>query len=307
MPRHPKRTPSTLPAAPVAFDPAAELDWSAPDLDRRLLREHLDESHDSASRRPRLVDSHVHRLRTLLPAPPARILDAGCGPGLYALRLAGLGHHVLGVDVSSAALAHARRSAARRRLDGSAKFRRADLGALELAPGAFDAAVMTYFVLESFPRARQAAVLRRIRKGLVPDGTLIVELRLRPDQPPGRTDWWDVVERSLLSDRPHLLLGDAVYDVRRHTYVLREAGVFDDGSVRVVQTSGWLCPYDSIPALFARAGLAITAIFDGWTAQRGTALSETVLVVARPARSSRGDLTSRYHGRPRRRAPELPL
>ena len=90
-------------------------------------------------------------------------------------------------------------------------------------------------------------------------------MRLRPDQPPGRIDWWDVVPNSLLSDRRHVLLGDAVYDERRHTYVLREVAIFDDGSVSVRQTSGWLCPFASIPRLFARAGLDEVTMFDGWT------------------------------------------
>jgi hypothetical protein len=115
---------------------------------------------------------------------------------------------------------------------------------------------------------------------MAPKGVLIAELRLRPDQPPGRLDWWDVVTNSLLSDRRHVLLGDAVYDQRRHTYVLREAAIFDDGTLSVRQTSGWLCPFASIPRLFARAGLADVTMFDGWSGAPAHALSETVLVVA---------------------------
>ena len=150
-----------------------------------------------------------------------------------------------------------------------------------LPTGHFDAALLVYFVLEAFSRSEQPKVLARIAASLAPDGTLIAELRLRPEQPPGRIDWWDVVPNSLLSDRRHLLLGDAVYDQRRHTYVLREVAIFDDGSVSVRQTSGWLCPFGSIPRLFARAGLADLTMFDGWSGAAAHALSETVLVVAR--------------------------
>jgi len=41
-----------------------------------------------------------------------RVLDAGCGQGTQALRLARLGHRVLGVDISEELLADARRAAA---------------------------------------------------------------------------------------------------------------------------------------------------------------------------------------------------
>src|SRR4029077_8211934 len=98
------------------FDPAVELDWGRPDFGRRLRREHLDQSHDGASRRLPLVNAHVRRLAALLPEPPARLLDAGCGPGLYATRLATRGYEVFGVDVSPAAVEHAKASARRMRV-----------------------------------------------------------------------------------------------------------------------------------------------------------------------------------------------
>ena len=144
----------------------------------------------------------------------------------------------------------------RRRCLGQARFVKGDLRDVPLPEAGFDAAFLVYFILEAFSRTEQPKVLARLAASLAPAGTLIVEMRLHPDQPPGRIDWWDVVPNSLLSDKRHLLLGDAVYDERRHTYVLREVAVFDDGSVAARQTSGWLCPFASIPRLFARAGLA---------------------------------------------------
>ncbi|HEV3275107.1 MAG TPA: class I SAM-dependent methyltransferase [Candidatus Dormibacteraeota bacterium] len=268
----------------MPFEAAAELDWGRPEYARRLLREHLDQSHDGASRRRSVIAGQVRRLRRLLPPAPARILDAGCGPGLYAVPLAALGHEVTGIDVSEPALRHARRLARETSLLGKARFVRGDLRDVQLAPDGFDAALLVYFVLEAFSRADQAKLLARIATSLRPHGTLIVEMRLRPDQPPGRIDWWDVVPSSLLSDRRHVLLGDAVYDQRSHTYVLREVAIFDDGSVSVRQTSGWLCPFASIPRLFAGAGLDEVTMFDGWTSSPAHALSETVLVVARRSR-----------------------
>jgi SAM-dependent methyltransferase len=273
--------PASLRPWPVPFDPGAELDWGRPEYARRLLREHLDQSHDGASRRQSVIAAQLRRLRKLIPPAPARILDAGCGPGLYAVPLARLGHDVTGVDVSLPALRHARDLARETRLLGKAQFVNGDLRDVPLPEAGFDAALLVYFVLENFSRAQQPKVLARIARSLAPNGTLIAEMRLRPDQPPGRIDWWDVVPNSLLSDRRHLLLGDAVYDQRGHTYVLREVAVFDDGSVAARQTSGWLCPFASIPRLFARAGLADVSMFDGWSSAPAHGLSESILVVAR--------------------------
>jgi SAM-dependent methyltransferase len=47
---------------------------------------------------------------------PGAALDAGCGTGRHARRLAGLGHHVAGVGASPAVLARARAALPRGRL-----------------------------------------------------------------------------------------------------------------------------------------------------------------------------------------------
>jgi SAM-dependent methyltransferase len=289
MPGAPRIRPSTVAPWPLPFDPRWELDWGNPEFGRRLLREHLDQTHDGASRRTRLIKEHVRRLRALLPRPPATVLDAGCGPGLYATRLASSGYDVTGVDVNTAALRHARAVATKRnpyagsakRSAGRVRFESGTLSNLPVPRTLYDAALLIYYVLEAFPARTQPQVLRRVAAALRPGGTAIVEMRLQPDQLPGRIDWWDVVDSSLLGDRRHLLLGDSVYDRVRHTYVLREIAVFDDGSLACRQTSAWLCPFDRIPTLFRRAGFDVTSLFDGWTTQPGTPLSQSLLVVAR--------------------------
>ena len=139
---------SRFPAWPRPFDPAAELDWSDPAFSRRLLAEHLDQAHDGASRRRTLIERHVTRLRQLLPEPPAHVLDAGCGPGLYAVGLARLGYRVDGVDVGPAVIRHARKEA---RASGVARlthFEVGDVRTLPLEPR-YDAVLLIYYVLEN--------------------------------------------------------------------------------------------------------------------------------------------------------------
>ena len=274
------RRPSRLDAWPRAFEPGVELDWGDALVSRRLLREHLDQTHDGASRRLRVIDEHVRRLLRLIPDPPAEVLDAACGPGLYAVRLARAGHHVTALDIGPAVVAHARRLARTHAVANCVTARVGDLRKLT-DHDRFDAALLIYHVLEAFPRRDQAGVLRRLATALRDGAPLVVEMRLRPDQPDGRISSWDVVNGSLLSDRRHLLLIETVHDRARNTYVLRETAVFDDGTTAVQQTSSALTRFEAIPNLFARAGLRVDAVFDGWTRFRASALSETVLVVAR--------------------------
>src|SRR5438132_771610 len=174
--------PSALGEWPVPFDPRWELDWSRPDYSRRLLREHLDQSHDGATRRTGVVDEQVRRLRRLLPEPPSRVLDAACGPGLYAVRLAAAGYDVTGVDVGPAALRHARSLARARAVRGRVRFQHGDLRTLEPPKRPYDAAIVIYYVLEAFQRADQ-----RERAGDRPPGTMTSEAYF-PVTNPSRTE-----------------------------------------------------------------------------------------------------------------------
>jgi SAM-dependent methyltransferase len=273
---------SSFPAWPRPFDRDAELDWSDPAFSRRLLAEHLDQSHDGASRRRPLIERHVRRLRQLLPDPPARVLDAGCGPGLYAVRLARLGYRVDGVDLGPAVIRHARREARAAGVAGQARFEVGDVRELA-GPPRYDAVVLIYYVLENLPVRGQVAALRRLRGVLLPGGRMVAELRLRPDQLPGRLSAWEVVGSSLLGTRRQLLLSDSVYDRTRSLFILREVAVFGDGSVAVQQTTSRLLGFEQIGDLFARAGMRVVRTFDGWTRYPASRLSDSVVVVAEPS------------------------
>lgn len=82
-----------------------KIPWDDPAFSARMLREHLSQEHDRASRRFAGIDAHVSWLhRTFLGSAPSRILDLGCGPGFYTSRLARLGHRCVGVDFSPASV-----------------------------------------------------------------------------------------------------------------------------------------------------------------------------------------------------------
>ena len=100
------------PANPVPYSEGEKIPWNDPVFSARMLREHLSQAHDAASRRFETIDKHVAWIhRTILAGRPAKILDLGCGPGLYASRLARLGHTCAGIDFSPASIAYAREQA----------------------------------------------------------------------------------------------------------------------------------------------------------------------------------------------------
>ncbi|GAA1521953.1 class I SAM-dependent methyltransferase [Streptomyces albidochromogenes] len=109
----------------------------------------------------------------LLP-PAARVLDAGCGTGRIAIRLAELGHDCTGVDVDSSMLAVARRAApAQEWLLGDL----ARLDTLGLKPG-FDLAIAAGNVIPLLAPGTEPAVVRQLAAALRPGGLLVTGMGL---------------------------------------------------------------------------------------------------------------------------------
>ncbi len=98
-----------------------------------------------------------------------KILDAGSGPGLYALHLAKKGHFVTGVDIDkekvklSAGIAQ--------RIGNTAKFTAGDLCALPFPNSSFEIIVCSD-VIEHIPNDRKA--LQEMARVLKPEGKLIL-------------------------------------------------------------------------------------------------------------------------------------
>ncbi|MEU5636533.1 class I SAM-dependent methyltransferase [Streptomyces rishiriensis] len=115
-----------------------------------------------------------------LVTPGARILDAGCGTGRVAIRLAELGHRCTGVDVDRSMLAVARREAP------TQEWIHADLAHLDglgLEPG-FDLALAAGNVVPLLAPGTEPAVVRQLAAVLRPGGLLVTGMGLDAEHLP---------------------------------------------------------------------------------------------------------------------------
>ena len=167
---------STAPEPFSAFTTPAM--WDDTHVSAQMLAAHLDPGNDAASRRPAFVDRSVEWIvATLALRAGDRVLDLGCGPGLYAARLARRGIDVLGLDVSRRSVAHAQAVAAAEGLP--ARFRVADYLTDDLGAG-FDAALLVYEDLCALSPDQRAGLLRRTLAALRPAGSFVVDVTAAP-------------------------------------------------------------------------------------------------------------------------------
>jgi SAM-dependent methyltransferase len=110
--------------------------------------------------------------------PPARVLDAGCGTGRVAVRLAELGYDVVGVDVDRTMLEAARAEAPH--LD----WRLADLAALDLGE-AFDLVLVAGNTIPLLEEGTLPAACRALAGHTAPGGLVVCGFGLDADHLPG--------------------------------------------------------------------------------------------------------------------------
>ncbi len=206
---------------PLPWDEGDNIPWHEPGFSRRMLAEHLSQDHDLASRRTEKIDGHVAWIHgELLGGSPARVLDLGCGPGLYASRLARLGHDITGIDCSPASIAHARATAADASL--ACTYHEGDLRDVPFG-GGFDLVMLIYGELNIFRPDDASLILGKARDALVSGGTLLLEphtfeaVRAIGQTPPS----WYSAESGLFADEPHLSFQEHFWDPDSATATIR--------------------------------------------------------------------------------------
>lgn len=177
--------------------------WTDPRHGPQLLAAHLDPGGDAASRSGATIAREVDWLvGALALGPGARVLDLGCGPGLYCAALAARGLAVTGIDVSRTALEHARRAAAEH--GHEIRYVEADYRTLDELAG-YDAALLIYLDFGVLPARDHLPLLQRIHAALRPGGRLVFDVVAAGAPREERTSW-SVSLGGFWRPGPHLVL-----------------------------------------------------------------------------------------------------
>lgn len=210
---------------PNPWEEGEKIPWNDPDFSARMLREHLSQDHDAASRRTEIIDEHVNWLHNeIMEGKASRILDLGCGPGLYTSRLASMGHSCVGIDYGPASIAYARGQVKEAELD--CKYIEGDIREAEFGAG-YGLVMMVHGELNVFRPEEIKEILRKVRAALADEGKLVIEVHtLEAVQQLGEQGPnWYTTEKGLFSDEPYLMLEEAFWDANlliatERTYVI---------------------------------------------------------------------------------------
>lgn len=221
--------------------------WTDPYIQQQMLREHLNPKSDGASRRQesilRITEFVLNHSK-----PASRLLDLGCGPGLYTSFLKDKGYEVTGIDFNQASIDYA-------------ISQRKDIHYIygdyinQYPEGKYDTAIMIYCDLGTHSDDDRDKLLKNIHHSLDDGGVFIFDVfteELVNDKHEGRSwdyaptgGFWNEDEYLLLSQTfhypenkafayqynlllkdktKHFIVWDRYYSEEEITIILQKAG-----------------------------------------------------------------------------------
>lgn len=267
---------------PEPWSEGEKIPWDDPAFSARMLREHLSQEHDAASRRFEKIDAHVAWIhRELLSGRPTRILDLGCGPGLYASRLARLGHECVGIDFSPASIAYAVETAKVEGLPCTYMYQ--DMRTADYGTG-FGLAMLIFGEFNTFRSADAEKILRQARDALSGDGILLLEvstfdsLKRAGEEGPS---WYSAVG-GLFSAQPYVCLEEHFWDAAAHVATTRWF-VVDAATGDVTRYAESLQAYtdEQYRVLLAKCGFAAVTFFPSLMGGVDQAQADFLAIAAR--------------------------
>lgn len=255
---------------PEPFSPGERLFWDDPHISTQMLKAHLDPNSDLASRRPETIRKSVEWLiATLALQRGDSVLDLGCGPGLYAARLAEQGMRVTGVDYSRRSIAYAQEHAGQHNLD--IEYRYQNYLMLD-DENRYDAALLIYGDYCPLSPEQRCQLLENVSRALKLGGHFVLDVTTRTHrQQHGSKNRWYAVEKGFWKAGPHLVLEDG-FDYPEQSIFLDQAIVIEE-SDRVSVYRNWFQDFsrETITTELTEAGYLVQSV---WNDLTGTPYTE---------------------------------
>jgi len=225
---------------PPLFEPGELHFWDDPYISKSMLEAHLNQTHDGASRRNAEIEKTVRHLITSgVLKTGDRVLDLGCGPGLYSSRLFFEGMKVTGIDLSQRSIDYARIQA--ERAGHNIDYICADFFNIDYEE-TFDAVLQVYGEICTFSDEKRDLLLSLIHRALKDNGIFIFdvstrELRMRE----GLKNRWYISEGGFWRADRHLVLEEGFDYPENDTWLNQYIVMDEDGTIKVYRL--WLHDY----------------------------------------------------------------
>ncbi len=215
---------------PKLYEVSSDKFWNDEHISKGMLKAHLNKDWEAATRKLDFVKNSVEWISSI--APPSqknKLLDLGCGPGIYAELFKRKGYDVTGVDFSDRSINYAIESAKKENLD--IKYICQDYLKLDLEEK-FDVITLIYCDFGVLSDKNRQLLLEKIHSMLKSDGILILDV-FTPLEHEGKEEYknWTYSDGGgFWTEKPHGLL-ESYYRYENNT-VLSQSIVLTDDDIK---------------------------------------------------------------------------
>lgn len=193
-----------LTTKPQLYEQGNSVMWTDPHISKQLLDLHINPENDIASRSQEKIQNITKWILQKADKPNMKILDLGCGPGLYAELLAKGGHSVTGVDFSQNSILYAVQQAKEKNLN----IDYLNINYLDLNyDNCFDLVILIYLDFCALLPVDRNKVLKNIYKSLKKDGIFICDV-INENNIDQKTisQSWEVQKSGFWKNQPYIAL-----------------------------------------------------------------------------------------------------
>lgn len=189
---------------PALYAPSTNKFWDDEHISKGMLEAHLHPSWDAASRNHEFLDRSAEWIASIAsPLQYERLLDLGCGPGLYTERFNQKGYSVTGIDYSQRSINYAKKH------KSPVNYRYQDYLTMN-DHEAFHVITLIYCDYAVFPQDQRIQLLKKIYKALKPGGKFIFDVFTPKKRNPEKKSWHTAQGSGFWSENPHICL-EAIY------------------------------------------------------------------------------------------------
>jgi 2-polyprenyl-3-methyl-5-hydroxy-6-metoxy-1,4-benzoquinol methylase len=189
---------------PQLYEKGSSVMWTDPYISKQLLELHINPENDVASRGQVKIERVTNWILERTDTPQMKILDLGCGPGLYAERLAQKGHSIIGVDYSENSIQYATRQAKEKELN--IEYLKKNYLDLDF-DSQFDLVILIYLDFCALIPKERDKVLENIYRALKNDGLFICDVvNERNIDKKTISQSWEIQESGFWKNTPYIAL-----------------------------------------------------------------------------------------------------
>ena len=259
-------------------DSTAEF-WNDEHISKGMLEAHLAPDWEAATRKHSFVEQSVQWITSILPPDKyPKLLDIGCGPGIYAEKFCQSAYNVTGIDFSQRSINYAISSSKNKKLDIEYLYK----NYLELDyENSFDIITLIYCDFAVLSDENRKLLLKKVYRALKPNGRFIFDV-FTPKHYDGRPESssWQYSESGFFSDKPHICLS-SFHRFDKYTTYLDQHIIITENTIKNYNLWEHAFTEEELNSVLPESGFSQIELYSDVSGKPYTPDSEIICVVAR--------------------------